>query len=307
MQAGSFAPTPRLYDKIHSMSGNNSGWNRPASNQPTAGRSAKSGVRSAKKVLCALCLVLCAALGICVWLFSGGDDKPAPSAQHQAPSTIKEVAPAAAPVYKEEPKVDDEAAKRKARAEKLKKMTPDERWEFLLEEAKKKPLDLTPTTNQTFKTGTEQVMSWIFTTKLGNLPPPLPQTSLFDIAHLAEILIADNPILETDNEKQREAKEIVMEAKKELREYIKQGGDIDQFLEYYRGQLVQAHSEWQESQKSVMKVIREDPDIAGEYIREVNERLAKKGIKPVMIPPPLAEKAGIDLEAIKPTSKPSME
>lgn len=281
-------------------------WNKPnAASQPVKKSEAKAP--SKVKGIVAGLVTVCALGGLCLWLFSGGDDKPAPSAKLQVPSTIKEVAPAAAPVYKEEPKVDDEAAKRRVRAEKLKKMTPDERWEFLLEEAKKKPLDLTPTTNQTFKTGTEQVMSWIFTTRLGNLPPPLPQTSMFDEAHLAEILIADNPILETDNEKQREAKEIVMEAKKELREYIKQGGDIDQFLEYYRGQLVQAHSEWQESQKSVMKVIREDPDIAGEYIKEVNERLAKKGIKPVMIPPPLAERVGIDLEAIKPTSKPSME
>lgn len=82
-----------------------SGWNRSAGNQPTAGRGAKSGVRSAKKVLCALCLVLFAVLGICIWLFSGGDEAPKREATKER-GLIKEVTPApartnAVPVKKE--------------------------------------------------------------------------------------------------------------------------------------------------------------------------------------------------------------
>lgn len=72
------------------------GWNRSAGNQPTAGRGAKSGVRSAKKVLCALCLVLFAVLGICIWLFSGGDGAPKREAMKDR-GLIKEVTPAAVP------------------------------------------------------------------------------------------------------------------------------------------------------------------------------------------------------------------
>lgn len=76
-----------------------SGWNRSAGNQPTAGRGAKGGVRSAKKVLCALCLVLFAVLGICIWLFSGGDGAPKREAAKDR-GLIKEVTPAPAPKAK---------------------------------------------------------------------------------------------------------------------------------------------------------------------------------------------------------------
>lgn len=188
----------------------------------------------------------------------------------------------------------EEIAKRERR-EKLRKMSPDERLNFLFEEAKAKPIDFNNvSTNRPFATGTEQVMSWIFTTTLGNMPPPLPRISIRDEAHLAEILMADNPALEGDSEKVKNAKEMVELAKKEAIEFVKQGGDVTEFLEYYRGELVQAHNEWQESQKSVMQVIREEPDIAAEYIEEVNAKLAEKGIKPVNIPPKFREQLGLD-------------
>lgn len=188
----------------------------------------------------------------------------------------------------------EEIAKRERR-EKLKKMTPEERLDFLFEEAKNKPIDFNNvSTNRPFATGTEQVMSWIFTTTLGNMPPPLPRISIRDEAHLAEILMADNPALEGDSEKVKNAKEMVELAKKEAIEFVKQGGDVTEFLEYYRGELVQAHNEWQESQKSVMQVIREEPDIAAEYIEEVNAKLAEKGIKPVNVPPKFREQLGLE-------------
>ena len=165
--------------------------------------------------------------------------------------------------------------------------------QYLFEEAAKKPIDLTPSTNRIFKTGTEQVMSWIFTTELGAMPPPLPRIPIRDEAHMAEILMAKNPILEGDSEKAKEAKQMVELAKKELIKFIKEGGSVDEFFEYYRGELVQAHNEWKESQKSVLQVVREEPDLAADYIREVNDRLSAKGIRPVKLPPKLKEQLGI--------------
>ena len=199
------------------------------------------------------------------------------------------------PKPKEEIKERDIIDPAKAeRAAKLKAMTPEERWNFLFEEARNKPLDLTPSTNQVFKTGTEQMMAWIFTTELGGMPPPLPMISIHDEAHMAQILTAKNPALEGDSEKAKEAKAMVELAKKELIKFIKEGGSVDEFFEYYRGELVQAHNEWQDSQKSVMKVIREEPEIAADYIREVNARLNEKGIRSVKIPPKLLEQLGIE-------------
>lgn len=211
---------------------------------------------------------------------------------------IAEVAPVvveqpSAPEVEEAPvkKIDPEKA---ARAAKLRAMSPEERLNFLFEEAKKKPIDFTTTTNRPFATGTEQVMSWIFNTKVGNMPPPLPKMSIRDEAHLAEILMADNPALEGDSEKIKEAKEMVELAKKEAIEFVKQGGDVQEFLEYYHGVLREAHQEWQASQKAVMQVIREEPELAADYITEVNARLAEKGIKPVNIPPKFREELGLE-------------
>jgi hypothetical protein len=172
-------------------------------------------------------------------------------------------------------------------------MTPEERMRYLFEEAAKKPIDLTPSTNRLFKTGTEQVMSWIFTTELGAMPPPLPRIPIRDEAHMAEILMAKNPVFEGDSEKAKEAKQMVEMAKKELIKFLKEGGSVDEFFEYYRGELVQAHNEWKECQKSVLQVVREEPDLAAEYITEINNRLSQKGIRPVKLPPKLKEQLGI--------------
>lgn len=191
----------------------------------------------------------------------------------------------------EKPKVEPEKA---ARAAKFRAMTPAERLEFLFEEAKKKPIDFTTTTNRSFATGTEQVMSWVFTTRVGDMPPPMPKMSIRDEAHLAEILLADNPVLEGDSEKAKEAKEMVELAKKEAIEFVKQGGEVQEFLDYYRGQLVQAHMEWQESQRAVIKIIHEDPDLAVDFVESLNKKLGEKGIKPVVIPQKFRQELGLE-------------
>lgn len=183
---------------------------------------------------------------------------------------------------------------REARLEKLRAMTPEQRKEFLLEEERQRPIDLTPSTNRVFRTGVEQVMAWIFTARKGNLPPPLPGISIRDEAHMEEILASRNPLLEGDSEGAKDAKQMVELAKAELRDYLKQGGDVKEFLQYYHGQLLQAHHEWTDAQRSVMKTIRDDPDIAAVYIDEVNKRLSAKGIKPVNIPPRIKQRLGIE-------------
>lgn len=210
----------------------------------------------------------------------------------EATPEIVPQAPVQEEVKPEPKKIDPEKA---ARAAKLKAMTPAERLEFLFEEAKKKPIDFNSvSTNRPFATGTEQVMSWIFNARVGDMPPPMPKLSIRDEAHMAEILLADNPALEGDSDKVRAAKEMVELAKDECIKFVKEGGDVTEFLEYYRGKLVEAHQEWQASQKSVMQVIREEPELAPEFIKDVNTRLAEKGIKPVNIPPRVREELGLE-------------
>lgn len=261
---------------------------------------AKATGQSVSLVHGVLALIAVVAIGGGAY-FCLSTSKPKSADRDEAPTesrSIAEVVPEIAPVVEPEPpkpepkKIDPAKA---ARAAKLKAMTPAERLEFLFEEAKNKPIDFNNvSTNRPFATGTEQVMSWIFNARVGDMPPPMPKLSIRDEAHMAEILLANNPALEGDSEKVKAAKEMVELAKEECIKFVKEGGDVTEFLEYYRGQLVQAHQEWQVAQKSVMQVIREEPELAADFINEVNTRLGEKGIKPVNIPPRLREELGLD-------------
>ena len=271
-------------------------WNgsngRDGARAPQTG-GAKGGRPCAKGLLAGLLVVIAGAVAwYCVTCRS---EKPHVAATPERKGgKIAEAKPASTPKAAEK-KAEEPDPKAERRA-KLAKMTKAERLEYFLEEAKKRPLDLTPSTNRVFRTGTEQVLGWIFTLKVGSVPPPLPPIPIRDEAHMAEILVSDNPALEGDSESARHAKEMVELAKKELRQFVKQGGEVSEFMKYYHGQLVQAHQEWQDCQRSVMQMIRDDPDLAPDYIREVNKRLSDKGIKPVNVPKKLQEKLGLELE-----------
>jgi len=261
--------------------------------------SAKAAPSFKKGIIAGLIVVVGA--GIAAFIIGRGRSPSAPQANKAPKSTqIAEVTPQIVTQKVEEvvkPEPSKETPQQKAKRErsaKLKAMTPEQRLNYLYEEAKRMPIDLSASTNQAFRTGTEQAMSWIFTTRLGDPPPPLPVFSMRDDAHMAEIILASNPALETDSEKVKDAKFMVEQAKKELIEYIKQGGNVDEFMDYYRGQLILANQRWKDSQKEVMRVLREEPDIAADYVREVNKGLAEKGIKPVMVPTKYKESLGIE-------------
>ncbi len=210
----------------------------------------------------------------------------------EAKPTVKKKKPAAK-------KVDEDAEKKKWFAERrrlLQSMTPDERLEFLYKEAEQKPINLEPSSNRTFATGTEQVMGWIFNTTPGDMPPILPEIPIFEQAHLTEILFNKNEIKEDDDEEIVELKQNVDLAKKEMIKFIKEGGMPEEFLEYYHNVLRDAHMEYRNSRQEVFKMLKEDPEGAAAFLDMVNARLAEKGIKPVTIPDKIAERFGVPLE-----------
>ncbi len=238
------------------------------------------------------------------WLFLNSDaDVEDPVKESTQQKRIKTVLPApksSNPVEaKKETKVQsDEDAERARRREMFSKMTTDEKIEYLREQIKNTPIPETPA-NRLYATSLEQVMDWIFTCEVGNPPPLLPPMSLFDQMHLAEILIRDNPILESDSEKAAESKEMMKIAKKEFMDFLKEGGNPDDFLPYYHGQLVAAHEEYKMARQSIVEIIRNDPDIAVDYIKKVNERLSEKGIKNVKIPKKMLDAFGIESDELE--------
>ena len=155
------------------------------------------------------------------------------------------------------------------------KLSPEERYQRVLDRFRKVGLS-NSRTNRLFQSSIENKMAE---------------------ALLAEILISKNPIIETDDERQKEKKEVVQLAKKELIAYIKEGGDPDDFLAYYQGQLKMAHKEYMDARKSVFDVMRNDPDIAAEYIDKVNTSLREKGIKEVVVPQKALDAFGIILKS----------
>lgn len=146
---------------------------------------------------------------------------------------------------------------------------------------------------QIFTTSTEQVMSFIFNAEVGDMPPPLPTLPRNERARIEEILNTPNPILETDSPDVAEKKKMLEQAKRELKDYMAQGGTPEEFLSFYHQQLKKYHEERKDAQRLVMTMIRDEPEVAGEFMKKVNERLASRGIKAVHIPRPFLERAGI--------------
>lgn len=162
-------------------------------------------------------------------------------------------------------------------------LSEDEKLDMLEKKLAETPIPK-ESTNRTFRTGLEQVMGWVFTTELGDAPPPLPNLSNFDLVHIEEILNMTNPVRDTDSDKAADAKETVDFVKKELKKYLEKGGAPQEFLAFYHAELKQAYQERQMVQRQAMQLLREEPDLVFDFLDKANEGLAAKGIKKAVIP-----------------------
>ena len=136
-----------------------------------------------------------------------------------------------------------------------------------------------------YRNGVEQVLGWIFNCEMGKPPPPLPDFSPADSEKLVSILLSKNPVEEGDSARVADAKEMVELAKKELLDFMKDGGKAGDFLTYYRGELTKAYHERTDAQKLVLATLREDAETGMALAEEINKKLSERGIKPVFIPP----------------------
>lgn len=134
-------------------------------------------------------------------------------------------------------------------------------------------------TNRTFKTGVEQLMSWVFSTTVGDMPMPIPSIGEEEKKNIVGILMSDNPITDLDDEKSKFCKENVMAAKKEMMKYLKEGGDPDEFLQYYFQELKYAFDKRNEARSQIQEAWEEDPEVGKEFLKRVNESFAEEGIK----------------------------
>jgi hypothetical protein len=180
--------------------------------------------------------------------------------------------------------------------EKLKGLSPEERFDVAFKMMQERKIDLTPTTNTPFRTGIELSMARIFMTRVGFPPPPIHTTFLpiQDEAHLAEILIAGNPVIEGDSEEIKEAKATVELVKKEMIAFIKDGGHPEDFMAHYYNKLQTAFQERRDSLKEIARVAIEEPEIAQEFYNTINKRLESKGITPIELTEKQKQRLGLE-------------
>ena len=260
------------------------------------GKAKPTGGNSVAYVLLVACALLAVLGGI--WLFGRGKEPPPQDSGvvRKRSALAKEVTPAKAAKPVPELEYEPEEDPKKVIRREVANLPREVREKLAFEEMQKEKIPLAPKTNRIFRTGIEASMARIFMTKLGDPPPPFFTTAvpLRDETHLVEILLADNPILETDTAAQRASKEMVALAKKEMTEYIKNGGNPEDFLKYYHGKLQEAFDLRRESAKSFMSVAREDPSVAGEYLERLNKDLAEKGIRQIELNEKQRKKFGLE-------------
>lgn len=135
--------------------------------------------------------------------------------------------------------------------------------------------------NRFYKNGVEQLLGWIVATEPGDMPMPMPCLSDEDRENLVSILAFPCPAEETDDDTLKQLKESVNYGKKEMAKFVADGGDPNDFFHYCFQQLKQAFETHNEAQAAYMQICEEDPALASDYRKKVNELLAEKGIKPI--------------------------
>lgn len=261
-----------------------SGWNKPTGKPVETKKAAKPAF---KHVLIASGVV--AVLG-CVLLlvFSGGDGAPKAKAEKKA-GVIKEVKPAKAPrVEPSQPKKQTETVKPRqtnmwVRVEKLAN-GDEKRWTangdcYYVDMSRSREEG-----HPTFTNDVEATLAmYVYPGK--DMPPP-PTDDISDEEALAACNI---PLyaFPTDPDEVLDQREAVEHLKKELKQYIEEGGHAKDFIQRLIDRQ-EAEAEYVEiTKEEVMKLVREDDcSTAKELLKRMNARLGESGIPPVKLETP---------------------
>lgn len=247
-------------------------WNHPTE-KPVEPKKVPSRARGAIAGV-----VVVAVLGLAAYfIFCSDGGQPVDNGAGRGRGKIKEVKPAKTKVQPEEKQ------KEKSRTQTVEEMVAslDDKPKPTIKVRQISPEEWDRLTNRTFKTGTEQLMSWVFSVTPGDMPMPIPSISDEDRKNIAAILISKNEITEKDSEKAAFCKEQVDLAKKEMAKYIGDGGDPDDFLQYYFQELKLAFDKRNDAIRQLQETNEEDPELA-ELMREaINKKFQEQGIREI--------------------------
>lgn len=136
-----------------------------------------------------------------------------------------------------------------------------------------------------YRNGTEQALLEVFSRQRGDMPSFMPNISVKDRENLVAILMDKAKPSPDDDEWMTEDKEIINLAKDELRQYLKNGGNVDSFFEFYHNELMRSYYERKDAVKAIFDAYRtQDAELAEEFCKTVNKRLAEKGIRQINPP-----------------------
>lgn len=138
-------------------------------------------------------------------------------------------------------------------------------------------------TKQYFRTSLEQSLNAIFNWQIGEEPPIHPGViPEWEKKKLVEILLTTKKPDKDDSEQTIVNKEMVGLAKQELTKYIEEGGDPDDFIDYYYTELKKAYNRRQVTIELVKETIsKESPENARDFFEAANNKLIEEGMKPI--------------------------
>ncbi len=133
------------------------------------------------------------------------------------------------------------------------------------------------------RSGVDRMVNLIANTTPGMPPPPAPNL-LLPGEDILKSLEADVVLLASDDDSIDRAANIAY-AKRMIREYIDEGGDLDTFLDAYRSGLEEAFRHRQGLNRELFNIYRNEGfEQAQIYMEEKNAELEEAGIMPLKMP-----------------------
>ena len=253
-----------------------------------------------KTLISATAVLLLVGVVVVVWLLKGGKE-PAPQPEIDRPKPIADNLKNRTPKRTVSTSVAEEIDPKKqidpgyltGTSPKL----PPKKYLPTIEEVEKARLgpDGKPRRQSIYKTPIEQTLGMIFTTPLGNPPPPLP--SIPSISSEAQLQKFFDTPLEYDKNASKEINEnriLMTQVRDEFRRYLDEGGSAKNFVNYYVEELRTSYMLRKTAQMMLVDMCRsgEDAKSLQEFRDRANLILTEKGIKPLAVPPSVRQAMG---------------
>lgn len=275
--------------------GSTGGWNRSAANQPTA---KKGGAKVPSKVrgVVAGLVTVCALGGLCLWMFSGGEDAPKAKAEKER-GRIKAVTPAAAPTN-----VVSVVPEKPARLSKKGTPIPDAvqkdekgvlRWPSGLRWVDTNDLHVVkrPMKRKLFTHACDNHIADILTRDPTRMAPILiGKRRPYGEAFVEDFKASMNDTTVIDKEdtpEEREVRKRVLETKADLKAALDRGEDIAKIMNDAQDELDRL-CQYQDNLRKMVREAARNPELSDDdvrdYVKAANEMLEKQGIKKMALP-----------------------